>query len=132
MRTVGRIEDFFAEQLSTLACDDHTRAYIVSVLSRFRSTVDDLSNESLTLRYSHARERHSFTEFQRIGDYLFFCQSVYPQSLQGASVDYYHSVARGAYHSCYRLMNRSFQLYERLADEFVPLTTSTRAIIRRL
>ena len=132
METVRSINDFFAQQLDTLDCNDITKAYIVSVLAKFKSSTDDFSNESITIRYSNAVYRYNFAEFQSIADYLFFCNAVYPEHLNGASSTYYYSIGAQSYYQCYKMLNRSFAIYEQLADEFVPLSTSTRMIIQKL
>jgi hypothetical protein len=132
METVLNIREFFTDQLNDLKCNDTTKAYIVSVLTKFKSTVNDFSNESITIRYSNAKFKYDFYEFQNIGDYLFFCNTFYPEHLNGASTDYYYSLAQSSYYNCFIIMNRSFKIYEQLADEFVPLSISTRKIIQQL
>jgi hypothetical protein len=132
METIVSIREFFTSELSNLDCDENTRAYIVSILTKFKSSVGDLSNDSITIRYSCAQSKYSFYEFQNIGDYLFFCNSMYPEHLNGASIDYYYSLASQSYYSCYKILNRSFRIYEQLADEFIPLSNSTRKIIQQL
>jgi len=122
---------FFFNELEDLQCDDDTRAYIVSVLQRFKNASLDYSKESLTLLYADAKFRQDFYTFQNIGDWLFFCNTLFPSHLNNASPDYYHSLGQSSYYSCYRLINRQWKLYEKMADEFIYLSYSARNIIRK-
>lgn len=122
---------FFVQELGALRCDDDTRAYITSVFSKFRHSTFDYSGESITLVYAEARSKQDFLTFQNIGDWLFFCNTMFPEYLKDASMDYYHSLGQLSYYSCYRLINRQWKLYEKMADEFVPLSQSARKIIRK-
>jgi hypothetical protein len=131
METISSVASYFSRELESLNCDDLTKAYIVSILSKFKSSIDDLSNESITIRYSKAKFNHDFHGFQTIGDYLFFCNALFPEHLNGASIEYYSSLAQSSYYHCFLIMNKSFRIYERLADEFVPLSNSTRKIIQQ-
>ena len=124
------LTDYFESQLRSLRCSREVRAYIVSILSQYRFSEQDLSKVSLTVKFSEAKSSQDFASFQRVGDYLFFANSFSPESLSGASKDYYYALGQLSYYSCYRLLNRSWRLYEELADKFIPLTESSRHIIR--
>lgn len=124
------LNSFFSTQLKNLKCDDDTKAYIISVLSRFKSSSVDYSKESLTVLYAEAKFRQDFYTFQNIGDWLFFCNTLFPEHFSNASSDYYYSIGRLSYYSCYKLINKQWKLYEKMADEFVYLSSSTRNIIR--
>lgn len=122
---------FFSNELEDLQCDEDTRAYIVSILQRFKNASLDYSKDSLTLLYADAKFRQDFYTFQNIGDWLFFCNTLFPAHLNNASPDYYHSLGQSSYYSCYRLINRQWKLYEKMADEFIYLSYSARNIIRK-
>ena len=124
------LNTFFSNKLENLQCDDDTRAYIVSVLERFKTASTDYSKDSLTLLYAEAKFRQDFYTFQNIGDWLFFCNTLFPEHLNKASQEYYHTIGQLSYYSCYKLINCQWKLYERMADEFVYLSHSTRNIIR--
>lgn len=125
------LNDYFSEELSELQIDDELKAYIVSIFSKYKSSQHDLSKQSLTIEYSSARFEGSFFKFQNLGDYLFFTNVFYPESLNEASKDYYHSIGQMSYYSCYRII-RSWRIYEQLADRFVDLSDETRVIIQKL
>lgn len=125
------LRTFFTNEMENLKCDDDTRAYIVSILERFKTASIDYSKDSLTLLYADAKFRQDFYTFQNIGDWLFFCNTLFPGHLNNASKDYYYSMGQLSYYSCYRLINRQWKLYEKMADEFVYLSHSARQIIRK-
>jgi len=122
---------FFDQQLGALRCDDDTRAYITSIFNKFLDSTFDYSKESITLIYAEATYNQDFFTFQNIGDWIFFCNTLYPEHLKNASNNYYCSLGRSSYYSCYKLINRQWKLYENLADEFIPLSQSARKIIRK-
>lgn len=127
---VNNLRDFFTTKMESLECDNDTRAYIISVLEGFKTATNDYSKESLTLLYADAKFKQDFYMFQSIGDWLFYCRSVFPEHLNKASQEYYCTIGQLSYYSCYKLLNRQWKLYEQLADRFVYLTHSTRNIIR--
>src|SRR4029077_54278 len=110
---------FFSNELERLVCDDDTKAYIVSILSKYKHTTYDYSKDSITLLFAEAKFNHDFFRFQNIGDWLFYSFSLYPEHLNNASREYYCSIGQMSYYSCYRLMNRQWKVYERLSDDFL-------------
>jgi hypothetical protein len=120
---------YFSNQLERLKTDDIVRAYIVSVLTKYKNTNEDYSKESLTLKYIEAKNRQEFRSFQDLGDYIFFASSIFPESLNNASMEYYYGLGQSSYHYCYILIQRKLPILERLADEFIELTNHTREII---
>jgi hypothetical protein len=127
-KTCNNLNSFFAEQLESLDCNADTRAYIVGVLDSFKNTACDFSTSSITLLYSEARYRQDFHTFQRVADWLLFCSTLFPESLNDASPDYYCSIARLSYYSCYKII-KSWKLFENLSDEFVVLTNDSRKLL---
>lgn len=123
--TLPNINDFFTEQLNNLRCQDKTKAYIVSILSKYKNSYFDYSNMSLTLLYNEAKTRHDFYVFQNLADWIFFCEVVYPQYLKDASKEYYHSLAQVSYYNCYKLINKKMDIYEELSDNFIYLKNNT-------
>ena len=131
MFTAININNYFAEQLDTLNCDPNTKAYITGIFSKYKYANDDYSKYSITILLSEAKFKQDFVIFQNLGDWLFFCQSLYPEALNSASPDYYNSVGALSYYSCYRLLDKKWRLFEELADQFSFLSNSTRNIIRK-
>lgn len=129
MESFKSLNDYFQVELQKLECEDELRAYIVSIFSKYRSASTDLSKHSVTVEYSLAKFERDFSKFQNIGDWIFFTNTLYPESLSHASKSYYHSVGQMSYYSCYTIV-RNWKLYEQLADRFVDLSSSSRAILR--
>jgi hypothetical protein len=115
---------FFDRKIDIPNCPRFTKAYIVDLFIRYIEAEDDLSNRSLTLLYKEALDSGSFDKLQNIGDWLMFTKSLYPDSLTGASIEYYDTLARSAYYKCYLLLKREWLVYEELADQF-PYFTET-------
>lgn len=131
MNVYTNLNLFLSSQLNELKCDENTKAYIVSILYKFRTTSDDCSNDSLTLLYAQAKFKQDFHTFQKIGDWLFLCNSLFPENLKNATPEYYHSIGRSSYYSCYKLLNKQWKVYESLADLFLDLSIQTRKILIR-
>ena len=122
MDTIHRnISSFFDELLVDLKCQRDTKAYIVSIYGKYKSAEFDLSKDSVTLRFAQARSKQDFLTYQNLGDWIFFANTIAPQHLKFASKDYYDTVARLSYYSCYKLINREWKLFEELADDFLVL-----------
>jgi hypothetical protein len=129
VRLQQNLSSYFADELAELPCDDTTRAYVVSIFGKFPNGEFDYSKKSITVAYAEAREKSSFHLYQGLADWVFFCNSLFPEHLNRASIDYYYSVGRMSYYSCYRLMNREWKCFERMADELVDLSKAVRDII---
>jgi hypothetical protein len=112
------ITTFFAELFKDLNCQQDTKAYIVGIFTNYKSAKHDLSQDSLTLLLCQAHTTHNFSIYQNIGDWVFFIESVAPQYLQSASKDYYESLARTSYYTCYRLINKQWKVFEEMSDQF--------------
>jgi hypothetical protein len=115
------ISGFFDELLSDLNCRNDTKAYIVSIYGKYKSVQFDLSKDSVTLLFAQARNKQDFLTYQNLGDWIFFANTIAPQHLRFASKDYYDTIARLSYYSCYKLINCQWQLFEELADDFIIL-----------
>ena len=128
MNFYNSINKYFIEKLDTLDCDENVKSYIVSIFSKYKTTYYDLSKESITIQYSLAKLNNNFENFQTIGDWIFFCNTLFPETLKNASKDYYYSIGRLSYFNCYRII-KQFKIYELLADNFIILSLKSRKII---
>lgn len=115
------ISSFFDELLINLECQRDTKAYIVSIYGKYKTAQFDLSKDSVTLLFAQGRSKQDFLTYQNLGDWIFFANTIAPQHLTKASKDYYDTIARLSYYSCYRLINREWKLFEELADNFLIL-----------
>jgi len=123
------ITNFFEELLEDVECQHDTKAYIVSIYGKYKTSEFDLSKGSVTLLFAQARSKQDFLAFQNLGDWIFFANTMAPNHLQFASKEYYDTVARLSYYSCYKLINRQWKLFEELSDNFLVLE---RAVKNRL
>lgn len=126
------ISSFFDELLIDLRCQRDTKAYIVSIYGKYKTASFDLSKDSVTLLFAQGRDKQDFLTYQNLGDWIFFANTMAPGHLRNASKDYYDTVARLSYYSCYRLINREWKLFEELADNFLILEDQVRKRLPKL
>jgi hypothetical protein len=127
MDTLHRnITDFFEDLLDDLECQRDTKAYIISIYGKYKTSQFDLSKDSVTLLFAQARSNQDFLTYQNLGDWIFFSNTLAPDHLKFASKDYYDTVARVSYYSCYRLINRQWKLFEELSDNFLYLENQVK------
>jgi hypothetical protein len=115
------VTNFFDELLNDLECQRDTKAYIVSIYGKYKSSEFDLSKDSVTIQLAQARSKQDFLTYQNLADWIFFSNTMAPDHLKFASKDYYDTVARMSYYSCYRLINRQWKLFEELSDNLLVL-----------
>jgi hypothetical protein len=115
------VTNFFEELFIDLKCHSDTKAYITGIFGKYKTTKFDLSKDSITLLYAQASDKKDFLIYQNLGDWVFFSNTMMPGHLHHASKDYYDTVARLSYYSCYRIINKQWKLYEELADNFIIL-----------
>lgn len=112
------ITNFFEELLTDIECQYDTKSYIISIYGKYKSSEFDLSKESITLLFSQARNKQDFLTYQNLGDWIFFSNTIAPNHLNNASKEYYNTIARLSYYSCYKLIDKKWRLFEELADNF--------------
>lgn len=126
------ITNFFEELLTDLDCHRDTKAYIISIYGKYKSAEFDLSKDSVTLLFSQARYNQDFLTYQNLGDWIFFTNTLTPQHLKYASKDYYDTVARLSYYSCYKLINKQWKLFEELSDNFLTLESQVKHKLNKI
>ena|ERR1700748_283192 len=112
------LEDYFNTKIKNLKCRKDTSAYITNTLCNYKNSVYDFQNKSLTLEFAEAKFQSSMKKYNELADYILFMEIMFKGALCGASPEYYHGLAQSAYFKCHILMNRSWKLYEELADTF--------------
>lgn len=120
------ITNFFKDLLIDLKCEYDTKAYIVSIYGKYKSSETDLSKDSITLLFAQARDKQDFFTYQNLGDWIFFINTIAPKHLQYADKKYYDTIAKLSYNSCYKLINRQWKLFEELSDNFSYLETEVK------
>lgn len=117
----NNVTNFFDELLTDVVCQRDTKAYIISIYGKYKTAEFDLSKDSVGVLFAQGRNKQDFLTYQNLGDWIFFANTLAPDHLRSASKDYYDTVARLSYYSCYRLINRQWKLFEELADNFLVL-----------
>jgi len=120
------ITNLFEELLTDLECHRDTKAYIISIYGKYKSAQFDLSKDSVTILFAQARNNQDFLTYQNLGDWIFFANTLAPSHLHHASKDYYDTIARLSYYSCYKLIDRQWKLFEELADDFNTLESQVK------
>lgn len=115
--TTQDVEKLFENKVKELPNRDNTKSYIIGVFKDVKKK-HNFSNESITLIFAKAKSENKFELFQALGDWILFTESVYPQHLKYASKDYYFAMAQISYFRCYRLINKTWDLFEELSDDF--------------
>ena len=126
------ITNFFEELLNDLQCQHDTKAYIISIYGKYKSAQFDLSKDSVTILFAQARNNQDFLTYQNLGDWIFFANTLAPNHLHHASKDYYDTLAKLSYYSCYKLIDRQWKLFEELADNFNALESQVKSKLERL
>jgi hypothetical protein len=128
IKTHHNLTLFFDELLSDIKCQNETRSYIVGVLSKYKTTSVILTDK-ITLIFLQARNKHDFAAYQNIGDYIFFFHSIVAPNLEYSSKEYHNSIGRASYYSCYNLINRKWQLFDEMAENFTFLQNQIKSKI---
>lgn len=121
------LNSYFAKELEKLDCQEEVKAYLVSTLSKYRSSYYDLSDKSLTVEYSLAKFNNDFEKFQNIGDWIFICNTLFKKHLRFASEEYYISLGRLSYFNAYKVIK--WKCFEELADKFIIISEEVRTKI---
>lgn len=122
----GNITKFFEDLLDDVRCQRDTKAYIISIYGKFKSSEFAFPNDSITSLFAQARNNQDFLTYQNLGDWIFFVNTLAPQHFKYASKEYYDMIARSSYYSCYKLINRQWKLFEELSDNFLVLESQVK------
>lgn len=115
------LEDYFNIRVKNLNCRPDTSIYIANTLQNYKNSVYEFQNKSLTLIFAEAKFNVSYKLFQDLADYILFMEATYSGALNGASQEYYWSLAQTSYYKCHILLNRTWPLMEEIADRFPDL-----------
>lgn len=121
----GKLHQFFDEIIDIPNCERKTKAYIVNIFSDI-NIKNDFSKNSITLLYNDAIQNYNFERFQTIGDWLLLTKCMFPESLNGASAEFYDAIAKNSYYRCYVILNRKWLIFEELADSFSTYTQNIK------
>lgn len=126
----ANLNDFIADKIKALKCREDTKAYVTSIFDKYKFANFDYSKESITILYKNAQSKQNFASFQNLADWLFLCETMFPQHLNNASEEYYQTIARLSYNSCYNLIQRRWILFDELAQNYVYIVSDTRKILK--
>lgn len=93
-----------------------TKEYIKSIFIKYLNFNLNNFNESYTLKYINANNK--FDKYQDLADELLFMSSLFPESLNYASKNYYESIGKLSYYRCFKILNGQWPLFEELSDKF--------------
>lgn len=125
LEVIQRLDSWFEDRLRTMKCGDDTRAYVIGVLSKYKKSIDDMSEESIVLQYMEAQRCGAFERFQRIGDWVLFSTTIHPESI-ASNRDVALTFGRLSYHRCHRLVQGTWPVYEELADDLPRIAAAAR------
>lgn len=118
------------ERLDNLECEYQTRSYIIGIFNKHLLSVDgDLSKENIILLFADASAGRNFVRFQKIGDWVFFCKTIFPEFLPEK---FYGNLAQLSYFHCYKILDRKWKSFEELADRFDNLEYQTRFLLSNI
>jgi len=123
------LEEYFSQELKLLNCSQEAKSYIIGIFVDYKSNKNDLSTYSLTILYNNAKQNQDFKTFQNIGDWIFYLDNYHKQYLNNASREYYETLARLSYYSCYKLINKQWKLFEELADNYQNIISQTNKLL---
>ena len=122
--------DFFKEDIQNIPnCSSDTKSYILQVLKEPEKFYQKISGKSITLLYADASLNFDFKLFQMIGDFLLFSKGILPNSLNGASLNYYNNIAISSYRSCHLLLQKQWPLFAELASNFLIITKYIQSML---
>ena len=124
---VSALDAWFADRLHGLQYSAETIAYVAGVLKALSRPSDEdvFANRSIVLAYRDAVATGSFTEFQRIGDWVLWAQVVVPEHV-APHRELVQSIGRLSYYTCHRILMGKWRVYEELADELPTLARHVR------
>lgn len=128
---VSKLDDWFAKKLGAVKLEHDTCAYIVGVLSKFRSASEDLSKCSIVIEYSEARASGNFSSFQKIGDWVLWMSITNPEHIAPVS-EVVETIGMLSYNSCYRIVKYQWPVYEELAGDLPRIAREARSALLRL
>jgi hypothetical protein len=128
MELITRLDRWFAARLEPLRCGTDTKAYVTGVLSGIKA--DDLfgQRDSIVLAFHEAKMTGDFVEFQRIGDWVLWVDSMHPAFIADHH-DVIESIGRMSYYACHRIMRGQWRLYEELADDLPAIVYQVRKAV---
>lgn len=118
------LDEYFINKVTDLPkIQESTKSYISSTFVKYKNTSSDLSKKSLTIEFSQAKCNWSFNQFQNVGDWILWSESIFPTALNDASKEYYHTLGQICYYKCYIITKRSWVVFEEIADMMPDIIT---------
>jgi hypothetical protein len=125
---VRHLDRWFAERLQGLKCSPEALAYVAGVLARTRWDGADMSRQSITLAFQDAAVSRDFEGFQRLGDWVLFVDTMYPDHFQ-LNREIVETFGRRSYYSCHQILRGQWRLYEELADRLPNIAAGARRLL---
>ena len=121
---------YFKPMIDKLNYSSELNAYLLNVLVQINKS-EDLSKDSLTIKFIEAQSKYNFQLYQAIGDWILFCQTYMPQHLNNAEEKYDNALAQSSYYACYVILKRQWKLFEELADLYPNVVKDLRVSTKR-
>lgn len=129
MHRVTNLNEWFFDRLYGIDCSDDAIAYASRVLSHYAvSAVDDMSDRSLVVAFLDAKQQSEFVPYQKLADWILYVCCVHPTSVSSV-MPIALDIGRLSYGTCYRLVKRSWPVYEELS---IDLSTIASSVHERL
>jgi hypothetical protein len=126
----GILIKYFKPTIDKLAYSKELNSYLLNLLVTI-DKLENLSKNSLTLKYIEAQSNYNFNLYQSLGDWILFCQVNMPEHLKNAEEKYYNALAQNSYYHCYIMLKRQWKLFEELADMYPNIVKDLRISVKR-
>lgn len=123
IKLITKLDDWLIKNINN-CYSDLTHAYVINVLTTYTNIQNDLSKQSIVLTFGAAKETHDFVQFQKLGDWILWLDSIHPTATNETII----SIGRSSYYMCYKFV-KSWKVYEELADNLPTITNSIRTSI---
>lgn len=107
------LNNYIENKINKLSYSIELQSYLIQILKK---PSIDLHNTIIILEYAKAYNNYNFNKFQQIGDWILFSQSIYPNSLNGGTFEYFTSIGQISYFQCYKILKKQWKIYEELSD----------------
>lgn len=121
MLLIEQPSQFFFKAIEHTSLREETKAYVAGVL-RDHISHNPPRSGSAVLDWIAIHENPNFESYQRLADGILWVSIILPERHQ-AFQTVNENIARQAYSRCYVLVNRTWPVFERLADELPKISS---------
>lgn len=129
MELVAKLDTWLSKNLDDLKYHPNTKTYIINVLSNPRSLID-FSDRSIVTIYADTKVQPEFTKYQQIGDWVLWISTIHPLNVS-ANRDLTETIGQLSYQTCYRMLQKSWPIYDDLARSLPQIIVDVRANLKK-